>query len=89
MSRTRVVGGTAKRHREERLLLGGLAIHVDAFKEAIDPIVGKDATIELIDRGVDGVGAAELFEQRRIACVHVHRNIRAPLSSRPHESAWA
>jgi len=49
---------SAEDHGEEGLLLGDLAVHVDAFKEVRYSRVGEDLAVEEIDGGFDGGSAA-------------------------------
>ena len=62
-----IVVRTAGHHRQECLLLGGLARHINTLEETVDIGVGQYPAIENIDGGIDGGFATELF----IDCTHI------------------
>ena len=61
-----VAVGAAEDHRQEALLLGGLALHVDAVEVVRDAIVRKHLAIENVDRGIEGRGAAQFVVQAHV-----------------------
>lgn len=56
-----VMNRAAEGHCEEGLLFGDLGVHIDAFKEMADAVVGKDLPIEDIYSGFNGRATTELF----------------------------
>ncbi len=58
---SRVVCRATAGHRQERLLLGHLSVHVDVIEEAADAIIRQHATVENLDRGLHRGFASESF----------------------------